>query len=1056
MESEAARNNLRVSLSRLNRLLADRASHGPRKEPLLRTGDRAFIALNPARWAPTDVARFEAALLRADSARTAGVAAATAGATESLESAALEAAVSVYGGPLLPGYDDSWVDAERQRLEERYLSALRRLVRLCVESRQFDRAFDYARRALSVDPLRQGAHRDLMHLHLLTGRPDAALRQLRDLESLLSRSSSGVALSPATKALGEQIAAAQAAGAQPSSVDGAQTNVSAVPSLTAQDKVTTPPTASGLPTSLTRFFGREAEAAEIRTILLGEKGAPSSSPRRRRLVSLTGAGGSGKTRLAEVVAQELWRTGRFAGSVWWLAVSDVSAADSLLTALAKRVKDVTAAATEAPSAARAVATGGEPDTPLKLVAAALTALSGSTERSEDSSSVAAFTPSEVTGVLLVLDNAETFLEESASLVRELLHLVPSLSCLVTSRVSLGLHGEQTFPISMLPCGFDELDSTSIRPEPSIAATSTSEALMDLPAIQLFADRARLVRPQFTLTTQNVHVVSALCARLDGSPLAIELAAAWTRTMTPAQILARLNADRFGLLVSAGRDASERHRSLWSVIESGERLLSAEACRLFRQLSVFRGGFTMSAALAVCGADYSADLLMVLCDHSLVLARGDGRFDLLESIREYADARLSPGERLSVQRRHARFCLSVLDGTFRDENSGDRDQSIMSRVSLEVDNVRAAMERSSTATDIDDVMLGLHLAGVRWDHWMASGLHLEGRARVDRMLRHADAIEQERPGSLPLSSVWHRAMMGSGTLAAMAADLEAAEARYARANAIAEAVGLPLSYLTATLVSWGVVHEMRGDLAAARTTYERCIALCTSDADQTPIPTHAVALINLGTIHGRLGDYKLAHVLVERAYEIACRLESGPTSHNRKRYTALTLCDMGYAETWLGSYAVARRHLAESRELLEEAGDLSALLRLRCVEAEWTLQGRKDAAEAAIAFQQILSEAWERCDPALILRSLEGLCRARHRSGQHPRHTGVLLGALQALIEHYRARFTDFETGLLRSVRTDLEARFGADTTADAWERGYSLTPEEVITYALQPLPEPGR
>jgi predicted ATPase/DNA-binding SARP family transcriptional activator len=1029
MESEAARNNLRVSLSRLNRLLADRASHGPRKEPLLRTGDRAFIALNPARWAPTDVARFEAALLRADSAKTAGAAA---------ESSALEAAVSVYGGPLLPGYDDPWVDAERQRLEERYLSALRRLVRLCVESRQFDRAFDYARRALSVDPLRQGAHRDLMHLHLLTGRPDAALRQLRDLESLLSRSSSGVALSPATKALGEQIAAAQAAGGPSSGASEAAAAASTSFALTPREPPAPPSSVPApLPTAMTQFFGRQAEIADLRRMLLGDERSPlSGNPLRRRSVTLVGVGGSGKTRLAQELAQGLWRAGPFAGSVWWLSVSDLSASDSLLTALGRIVNDVATA-----PRLRAPTTESEPDTPLMSVATALEAVA-------QRASPTGMDAGADTGVLLVLDNAETLLDECASLVGSLLDLAPSLTCLVTSRVPLGLHGEQTYPVPMLRCALSGGDDTSQQSAPP-AKASAPDALLELPAIQLFVDRARLVRPHFTLTAQNARTVASLCARLDGSPLAIELAAAWTRTMTLEQMLNRLASGRFDLLASNEQDVPRRHRSLWSAIESSERLLSVEARCLFRRLSVFRGGFTLGAAQAICGASFSVDRVVTLVGHSLVLVREDGRFDLFETLREYGDAQLSPAERLAVQRLHARYYLSVIDGSHSNEID-DREAATKASIDADADNVQSALDRCTNATDPEDVLVGLTLAAVRWRYWLQRGFLSEGSKRLERIMIRAKQMESLLPGSRLPSKDWFRCLLGAATLAiSKQADL-AADALFEDAVQVAQMGELPVDDLASALLNWGTLKYNRGDLDAARLLWERC-ARISVEAHPDGDTNQAFAVLSLGSLTSREGDYEAARIRYSAAHDIACRmLAVDPESRAVQRTRAVALRLMGFAEMRMGSYAVARRHLTEGRELLEGMGERGILVRQRRFDAEWLLVARRDVAGATAAYQHGLAEAWEIGEVHSVIWIVDGLVRVGSKCGEHPRRTAMLLGSLQALCEHYHSRLTAFETLQHSSIRSDLEALAGADTVADAWDRGYALTPEEVVAFALRP------
>lgn len=291
-----------------------------------------------------------------------------------------------------------------------------------------------------------------------------------------------------------------------------------------------PAFAASIPPVMTRFFGREVEIERLCAILGSEK---------TRHVTLTGPGGSGKTRLSLEVASRL--NGAFGGSVWFVPLADVS--DS------RHIPDAIREVLQLPSC---------PGIPtLDQVAAAITPQP----------------------VLLVLDNFEQLVEAGAPIVQELLRRAPTLTCLVSSRQRLGLAGEREFPV---------------RPLSLPHAGQDPERLVQFEAAQLFRDRAQLVRPEFQVTASNAAAIARLCERLEGIPLALELAAAWARVLTPAQMLERLE-QRFQFLVSRDRNANPRHRSLRAAVDWSFDLLPPDLRALLSSLSVFRGGWTLEAA-----------------------------------------------------------------------------------------------------------------------------------------------------------------------------------------------------------------------------------------------------------------------------------------------------------------------------------------------------------------------------------------------------------------------------------------------------------------------------
>jgi predicted ATPase len=404
-----------------------------------------------------------------------------------------------------------------------------------------------------------------------------------------------------------------------------------------------------LPPSLTSFVGREREVRALRDLLRRDAS---------RLVTLTGAGGTGKTRLALRVAADLHPA--FADGARFVALAAVTDPDELL-----------------PAVAQAVGVREAPGFPLPgRVVAAL--------RDRET--------------LLLLDNCEHLLA-GAPVVAELLAACPGLTILATSRAALRLSGEREFPVPPLAL-----------PDPR--RPPTAEDLARCEATRLFVERAQAVRPGFRVTAADAAAVAAICARLDGLPLALELAAARIKLLPPRALLARLQGGPAGaalrLLTDGVRDAPARQRTLRATIAWSHDLLAPPEQRLFRRLAVFAGGSTLEAAEAVCagpGADGpdgaagpAGDLvegLASLAEKSLLSAgpevAGEARFQMLETVREFGLEQLAgAGEEAAVRAAHARYCLALV------ESSGPvlfGTERVRRRLAAEQDNIRLALRWS---------------------------------------------------------------------------------------------------------------------------------------------------------------------------------------------------------------------------------------------------------------------------------------------------------------------------------------------------------------------------
>ena len=477
--------------------------------------------------------------------------------------------------------------------------------------------------------------------------------------------------------------------------------------------------AAVLPPTLTRFFGREAElSAIIRTLSGGE---PAEAA---RLLTLTGMGGSGKTRLAIEAARRL-ADGRFNGAVWFVSLAETNDPIRVPNALRSVV---------APDAA-----GGA-----HVWEALAVALADGP-------------------ALLVLDNLEHLLDvpsadetfSTPAFLDELLQRFPLLTCLATTRQRIGIAAEQEFPVTPLPTPPIARESNQRKRPATEAGSTAAEQVLQYAGVALFVDRARRARFDFQVTERNAEAVAALCARLEGIPLGLELAAAWARVLTPSEMLAQFDAVRY----SRDRGVPARHRSLDAAIEGSYRLLDDDLRRFFRALSVFHGGWTLDAARAV-GAKpaLTLSLLSDLCDRSLVLVEAAGessRYRLLETVRTFAAARLAeaPVEEKACRAQHIAY-FSTLAAEANDALQGPDQAAWLTRLAAEHQNLSAALERMDRTTR-------LQTAGWLHRYWIVRGYLSEGRQWL------ADVLSGDNTG-VP-TEVLNKAINVAGVLAFHAGD-----------------------------------------------------------------------------------------------------------------------------------------------------------------------------------------------------------------------------------------------------------------------------------------------
>jgi predicted ATPase/DNA-binding CsgD family transcriptional regulator len=610
-----------------------------------------------------------------------------------------------------------------------------------------------------------------------------------------------------------------------------------------------------LPSQLTSFIGREREIAQVRTLLAAT-----------RLLTLTGAGGIGKTRLALETAALLLP--EYPDGVWLVELAPLP--DPALV----------------PQAV-ALSVGVRQEFSRPVLESLASALRGSR-------------------VLLVLDNCEHMVAACAALADTLLRACPRLRILATSREALGVPGETAWPVPALTLpGPLAPAPTGAAARPALTELAASEA------VRLLVNRAGAVSPGFRLSERNAPAVADVCRRLDGLPLAIELAAARVNTLGIQEIAARLD-DRLRLLARGGRTAPPRHQSLRAAIEWSYEQLDASECLVFDRLSVFAGGWTLGAAEAVCGpapedpepppVASALDLLARLVEKSLVLAElapdGAVRYRLLETLRQFGQEHLRArgGTELgATRRRHAAFFLGLVERA-GPELDGAEQGAWLDRLEAERDNLRAVFDR---AIELGEQEAALHLGAHLWRFWERHGHFSEGRLWLERALAMAGAA----PEALRAT-----ALHGAGHLAWRQRDLERAACLHQESLALARA-GADPGGVARSLCGLARVAASRGDYAAATSCAEESLAIRRTLGDRNDI---AITLNVLGEIARYRGDYGRAGTL----YQESLALFRGTGD---KLGIQIELHNLGYVLKQQGEPRRAADVFAESLELSRELG-----------------------------------------------------------------------------------------------------------------------------------------
>jgi predicted ATPase/class 3 adenylate cyclase len=728
---------------------------------------------------------------------------------------------------------------------------------------------------------------------------------------------------------------------------------------------------NNLPLQPTPLIGREKEVSKVCEILRHEE---------MRLLTLTGPGGIGKTRLALQGAADLLDD--FPDGTFFAQLATLTEAELFSSAVAETL--------------------------------------GVRETAEQPLDESLKDYLRERRLLLVLDNFEQVLE-AAIAVTEMLVAAPGLKVLATSRTPLRLYGEHVFPVPPLSM-------------PDLKSPPPLERLTQYEAVKLFLERAQALKPDFEVTNESTPAVAEICVRLDGLPLAIELAAARITMLPPRAMLHRLGS-RLKLLTSGARDLPERQRTLRATIEWSHALLDEGEQLLFGRLAVFSGGRSLEAIEAICDAEGDLPVeafegVSSLEDKSLLRQEegpdGEPRFVMLETVHEFAREKLQgSGEAEEIRRTHAEYFLTLAEEAFP-ELKGPDQLEWLERLEAEHDNMRAAL---SWALERKEVELALRLGGALWWFWSVRDYYREGR----RWLEAALAIDGR--GSPEVRAM---ALAGVGQLASEQGDFDRVQEACEEGLELLSHEARQPSLAKLCLLAWlGWVALMREDYGQAQQLFEEVLALSREMGDTNWL---ASSLLFLALVSHNRGDSERATELLEESMDLF-----------REQGDKLSLA---YCLNTLAMVVCSQGDLRRAGKLTEEA---VALLRelgakgdvaLNLCNLGWIALLQDDLSRAADLYRESLSLSWDAGLNPLVQRALEGVACVAGGEGETER-AARLWGAAQTLHQTKGIpRDIDFlaeADARISAVRSGMEE----EVWEEALRKGRVMTLDEAVSYALE-------
>lgn len=885
--------------------------------------------------------------------------------------ASLDRAVTLYSGPLLQDCDEEWVFLERERRAQSYLSALETLASFELEAGETNRALSRLRVAAANSPYSESVHRALMKSLAASGDYGAVTLVYRELRLRL-RQELNTAPATETSALFEELRARAKQGL-PNTVSASPTSPGRQPSLT-EESLLIPE--RRIPRPLTGLIGRAKEADAVIRALYAS-----------RLVTLTGTGGVGKTRLSIHVAEQA--AADYPDGVYFVDLATVPSG-SLASQTIASALDIREEGSR------------------ELVNTLIHALRSSR-------------------LLLLLDNCEHLIEEVTGLVARLLSECPHLRVLATSRQPLGITGEVTLRVPSL-----SLPRADLTTESDLSDILDPEILIQYEAINLFVERAKAALSSFKLTRSNASFVLEICRRLDGIPLALELAAARIRVLSVEQIAERLT-DQFKLLTRGSRSALPRQQTLKALIDWSYNLLPADEKRLMGRLSVFAGSWSLEAAETICSGngiepEDIVEILTELVDKSLVMVIDDrqGRkYGYLETIRAYArDEAITEDELAAWRHRHLLYFLNV--GEQADQKLREANQAVwLAQLATAHDDLRAALDYANATAGLE--ALQLRLAAALWRFWTTRGYLREGEERL------ANALARTNPDEM--RDVRARALNGAAALAWHQGRLNLARDYINEGLVIDREIGEPMG-LSQSLHNLGNLSLSQADYQAARTLYEESLVLRRKLGNPQLI---AATLNNLGIIEHAEGNFQPARARHEEALVIARELNdlSGIDS---------SLIGLGNVARDENDLLSAKNYFKEALAIACEtgskdtiAGCLNNIALISYQEGNYVL--------ARTLCCQGLTISVEMNDLRGIADGLEHVAKL-DLAEQEPSRAARLWGAIEALREEINWPRSPIDKPIYEQNLQALRDAINPEVLSEEWSHGRGMSPRDIVEYAV--------
>ena len=950
--------------------------------------DRETISLRPDANVWVDVRQFDSLLSESQAQRDV-----------SLRIPLLTECVKLYRHHFLTGFNlkkaptfDEWSLAKADDLRYKHIEALTLLAEDHCLLGDAAPALQYARRLVTLDPLNESAHRLLMQVYSQVGQHNAALKQYQTFEQTLRREL-GLDPQPETRALYKQI--------RRGDIKYVEAGI--------QRETITPQ--NNLPQQLTSFIGREKEQAQIVRLIATN-----------RLVTLTGSGGVGKTRLSLQVASEVLH--QFPDGVWFIELAPLTNPNLI------------------PQTILSVLHLGEQagKSPLEVLEEQL-------QRKK---------------LLLILDNCEHLVEASANLAHALLMSAPEIKVLITSREVLGVKGELSWRVPSLV--FPDLKS-ALKPE----------QLTQYEAVRLFIERALLVQPYFKVDPRNAPVIAQICSRLDGIPLAIEFAAARVKALSVDQIAKRLD-DRFRLLTRGNHTELERHQTLRAVIDWSYNLLNADEKKLLSRLTVFMGGWTLEAAEQVCvrqeGEFDVLEMLSDLIDKSLVIMDGSGveaRYRLLETTRQYGQEKLAESnERKELHDRHLAYFVELAEKG-NSEITGPHQAEVIDLLDAELDNFRAAFDWCVSNQYTEQALQMLGALGWAWD---MRGYYNEVRSWFEkirmtgncadypevyaRLLNHlgrfavdfdhrpeaGSILEESRAIWMKLGPQGERGLADVLCFLGMNAagnerDLDRAVDFYKQSLELAQKCDNQRT-IAGSMLFLGQIEFERGHIPAALNLCEQSLEMSRRVGDLLVI---AIASGTLGNwLAYEQGDYEKAQPLLDQQLKIDERLQF-------RFGLASALIDSGGLYLHRGDYIQAERFFERSMNVSRDLG-LNWHVSFNVFLFGLIALHRNDYSSAMFRFMEYFDTARVFDKETSLCRFLMGMSAIAGGTNRAER-CARLFGAAQAALEASGFRMHQFDR-----AEFDRHIQIARDQLGDARfdmlsYEGRSMTFEQAIQTAIE-------